>query len=103
MPADTKQPRAALPFDAETGKVFGAAAQNERDAGQRLDVVHDGRAAEEAGDRGEGRLQPRKAFAAFERGQQRGFFAANVCPGASVNHNIEIEARSLNVFSQPSL
>jgi hypothetical protein len=39
------------------------------------------------------RLDPRQAFSAFERSQQRRLFAADISSGAAVDHHVQVEAK----------
>src|SRR4029450_2816374 len=68
-----------------------AAQHDVRHAGDRADVVDDGRARVQAGDRGERWAQPGLATEALERVQQRGFLAADVGAGAAVYHHVQVE------------
>ena len=72
----------------------------ERHAGDRLDVVDDGRAGVEAGDRGERRLEPRLAAAALEGVEQRRLLAADVGAGAGVDGDLEVEAGAEDVLAE---
>jgi hypothetical protein len=77
---------------AERGELGGAAFHDERDAGDRLDVVDDRRARVQAGDRRERRLQPRLPAPSLQRVQQRGFLAALVRACPRVHHHLQPEA-----------
>ena len=69
---------------------FGAAhAQDHRDVHQRLDVVDQRRAAVQALDGRERRLQARVAALALERVEQRGLLAADVGAGAAVHDEVD--------------
>ena len=63
----------------------GAVGDDERQAGEGLDVVNDRRLGKRAGDGGERRLNSRPAAFAFEGFEQSGFFAADVSAGAAVD------------------
>ena len=102
VPAHAEEPCAALTVGTKGGKALGSMAQDEWDAGQRLDVVDDGGAREETGNGGERRLDPGKALATFERGQQRGLFAADVGSGPAMNDYVQVETRSLGCSCQAS-
>src|SRR5436305_909730 len=67
----------------------GPALEDVLDAGQRLDVVDDGRLAEGALDGREGRLDPRPGPLALQRLDQPRLLAADVRPGAAVGVDVE--------------
>src|SRR5262249_2957648 len=62
------------------------------DAGERLDVVDDGRLAEGALDGREGRLDARPGAFALQALDQPGFLAADVRPGPAVHEHIDVVA-----------
>jgi len=61
------------------------------EVGEGLDVVHHGRAAEQALDRGEGRLELRLPALSLEGGEHAGLLAADVGPGAAVDRHVQLE------------
>ena len=69
-------------------------------AGDGLDVVDHRRARVEARDRGERRPQPWLAAPALQRVQQRGLLTADVGARAGVHHQVEVEARTLDVGAE---
>ncbi len=101
--AQREESRASLLGSSDFGELGGALPEDVRNAGKRLDVVHDGRALKEPRDRGEGRLQLGKPLSALEGAQERGLFAADVGARAAVDHDVEIEPASLDVLSEPPL
>ena len=92
--------RAGRLLRAELLEPVGAAADDERHAGQRLDVVDDRRGAVEAGDGGERRLEPRLAAVALERVEQRRLLAADVGAGAGVHDELEVVAGAEDVGAE---
>ena len=91
------------PFDfsvPERGEGVGSLRDDERHARDRLDVVDDGGAGVQPGDRGEGRLQPRLAAMPLQRVEQRGFLAALVGAGPGVHDDVEVEPRTQDVRAQ---
>ena len=77
----------------------GAAAADGRRHSDGLDVG-DGRGTAEEADGGrEGRLQSRLARLAFERFDERGFFAANVGAHAAVDEDVKVIAGSAGVLA----
>src|SRR5690606_9338875 len=77
-----------------------ALANDGRHVAQGLDVVDAGRFAPDADSSREGRLGARVGATAFQRVDQRGFFAANVATGAGVHEQLEIEAAAEDVTAQ---
>ena len=67
------------------------AANDPRDVGEGLDVVDEGRQAEQAALRREGRPRPRHAATAFHRRHQRRFLATDKGPGPDPDRDVEIE------------
>ena len=51
---------------------------------------------------GKGRLVARFAAIAFDRIEQRGFFAADISAGASADFDIEVQARGREYFRRES-
>ena len=99
---DAKQPRAAVFRRAATWRTILRRVRRMMagTATERFHIVDNGRAAVEADNGREGRLDARIAALAFERFHQRGFFAAFVCARAGVSEQVEIEADAENVFAQ---
>src|SRR6266849_3196283 len=89
---DAKHARAAVPRRAAAGVFLAALENNGRNSAERFDVINDRRAAVEADDGREGRLDARIAALAFERFHERGFFSAFVGARPGVNDQVEIEA-----------
>ena len=85
---------------ADACKPCRTAAQNGWGNGDRLDVVHRGRAAIEAGACRERRLQPRHALLALEALEQRSFLAANVGAGAAMDVEVEVPSRAAGVLAE---
>src|SRR5439155_8890355 len=69
----------------------GPAFEDVPDAGERLDVVDDGRLAEGALDSRERRLNPRPGALAFERFNQSRLLAADVRSGPAVRIDVQAE------------
>ncbi len=65
-----------------------------------LDVVHAGRFAPHADGGREGRLGTWVGASAFEGVDQRGFFTADVAPGAGVDEQLEIKTGAQDVLAQ---
>src|SRR6185312_4290995 len=84
--ADLRERRAALEHD-------------ERDVGQRLHVVDHGGPAEQARLHRERRLVARLAAEAFDRIEDRGFFAADVRTGPLAYLDVEPERLAENRFA----
>ena len=99
---DGEQPGAALFRRSQRGEAIRALAQNERNTGQRLDVVHDRWTLEQTRDGRERRLELGKAFSSLDRREQRGLLAADVGAGPAMDHDVQIEAASLNVLAKPA-
>src|SRR6516225_4153664 len=76
-------------------------AQNERDTGQRLHIVDDGRAREETRNGGEGRLDPGKSLPTLERSKEGGLLAADISSGSAVDHDFQVKAGPLDVLAEP--
>ena len=85
---------------AHRGEPLGAVQHDAGHRGDRLDVVHDGRARVEAVRGRERRAQPRLAAVALERVEQRRLLAADVRAGAGVDHDVEVEAAAVDVLAQ---
>src|SRR5947208_4971621 len=100
--ADREKSGSALLGRAQAGEALGTFAQDERNARQGLDVVHDSRALEKARDCGERRFELGKAFPALQRREQGCLFAADISSGATMNDHIQIESAPLDVLAQPA-
>ncbi len=99
MATSTRPVRATLPERAKTFVPLlvlvpralnhsGAAVDERRQVGQRLDVVDDRRLAEQAADGRERRARTRHAAAALDAVDQRGLFAADERPGAHLDDDV---------------
>src|SRR5207237_6130593 len=84
---------------ANSGEPGGAALQDRRRGGDRLDIVDRRRAAIEPDLRRKRRLQPRLTLLAFKALQQPGFLAADVGAGAAVQMDIDVIARAAGVLA----
>src|SRR4029077_14782933 len=80
-----------------------AAADNFRNIDERLDVIYNGRLAEQASLGGERRLVARLAAVALNRIEQRGLFAANVRARASAQLDVKAKALAQDVIAQQSI
>src|SRR5690606_10487884 len=98
--ADLEQLGALVALAPERVEPRRAAAQDRRDDGDGFYVVDRGRAAVEPGAGRERRLEARLALLAFGALDHRGLFAADVGPGAAVDEDVEIEARTGGVLAQ---
>src|ERR1700682_1827701 len=74
--------------------------QDVEDVDQGLDVIDDGGFAEEAGLNGEGGLVARLAALAFDGVEERGLFAADVCPSPAADFDVESETASHDVGAE---
>ena len=84
----------------ESFEPLRAVLDDQRHAGQRLDVLHDSRSAECADDRRERRLHARLAAVALDRLDESGLFAADVSTRATCNRHVEVEVRSEDPFAE---
>ena len=91
---------AACVGNAFIGKGLTAVADDKRDGGESFGVVDGGGLAEQTERSRERGFEARLAFFAFERFEQRGFFAADVCAVAVVGKEFEIEAAAQDVFAK---
>src|SRR5680860_828854 len=71
-----------------------------RHVGQRLDVVDQGRAAVEALDRREWRLEARVAALSLQGIKERGLFATDVSAGATVDDQFEVVPGAEDVLAE---
>ena len=85
---------------AHRGEPLGAVLDDARHRRDRLDVVDDGRAGVEAGDRGERRAQAGLAAATLEALEQRGLLATDVGAGAGVHDDVEVVAGAVDVLAE---
>ncbi len=92
--------RALAGSGAERGERVGAVAEDPRHAGERLDVVDEGRLSAEAAFGGIGRAQRRHAAPAFERLDQRGLLAAHERAGAFADLEAQRERRTEDALAQ---
>src|SRR5206468_822443 len=100
---DAVELRPGVAGDAERLEPLRAVVDDERDAGQGLDVVDDGRAAEDADDGREGRLDARLAAMALDGLDEARLLAADVGPRAAVDGDVEVEAAAENVPAEEAL
>ncbi|CAI8183024.1 MAG: Uncharacterised protein [SAR116 cluster bacterium] len=92
MARNTEQLRPCIIFLAKTGKPVSPASQDGRHNRNGFNVVDGCRAAIEAGPGRERRLQARLSFFAFQRFDQRGFLAANIGAGTTMQIDVEFPA-----------
>src|SRR5580704_15174956 len=76
-----------------------AALENWDEVRERLHVVDDGRHPIESRDRRKGRLEPGLAALTFQRVEQTGLLAADVCAGAAMHGHFEIVTAAANVLA----
>ena len=100
MPGHRKHFRPAVVGLAEIGKALAALAQNVGNAGEGFGVVDGGRLAVEAETGRKRRLVARLPLFAFQRFQQRRFFAANIRAVAVVVKQVKRKAAVQNVVAQ---
>ena len=101
--AKTKEPGAGGVFRAQLGVSRAAFEDDAGNVDQRFHVVDRGGLAEESRLRGERRLVARFAAIAFDRVEERGFFAADIRAGAAANFNVELKAAAQNVVAEESV
>ena len=92
--------RTARTFRTQSGKPRRAIANDRRHAGKTLRVVDRRRLAVQTEVGRERRLEARLALLAFQRLEQRRFFAADIGACADESVKIEIDARALNVLAE---
>ncbi|OPZ97152.1 MAG: hypothetical protein BWY71_01708 [Planctomycetes bacterium ADurb.Bin412] len=90
-------------FGAHGTEPIGAAFDNQGQVGQGLDVVDNGRLAEEALNRRERRPGPGHTAFAFDTVQQGGFFAADKGAGSHFENDVEVVAAVENVMAQQAV
>ena len=98
--ADAEELRPAVLLRANLREPLGAPLDDERHVAERFDVVDRRRAAVEAGDRRERRLEPRLRALALERLDERGLFAGLVRAGAAVHEHVAVEAAAIDVLAE---
>src|SRR5579883_2255991 len=100
MTRDADQTCAAVFGCTELGVPGAAVAEDHRNGRKCLAVVENGGRLKRANDSREGRFQSRHTALAFERFEQRGFFAAFVGARTGVRVKIEIPARAEDVLAE---
>src|SRR5690606_37574271 len=90
VPGEGEEAVAGGLLGAHRGVPVDPAAEDAGHGGDGLDVVHDGRAGVEPGDRRERRLEARLAAPALERVEQRRLLTADVGAGAGVDGDLEV-------------
>src|SRR4051794_17083056 len=78
----------------------GAAIKDLLHAGHRLDVVHDRRFAEQTFNGRKWRLDPRPGPFPLETFDQTGFFTADICRGAAMKNDVQVESLSLDILAK---
>lgn len=94
MAGDAEQFGTAGIRNAFVGKRLTAVADDKRYGSKGFGIVDGGRFAVQTERGGERRFEARLAFFAFQRFEQCGFFAANVCAVAVVGEEFEFEVRT---------
>src|SRR5262245_21142695 len=102
MSADAVQLRAAVLLRPEVCIPVGAVPEDERDVGQRLDVVDRRRAAVETHGRGKRRLVAGLRALALERLEERRLFTGFVRARAPMNVDVAVESGSEDVPAEES-
>src|SRR5207248_3656612 len=97
---DAEELRPGALLRADRAEPVRAAQHDVRHAGERLDVVDDGRAAEEPVGGRKGRLDARVAALALERLDEARLLAADVGAGAAVDPDLEVEAGAEEVLDE---
>ena len=100
MARQAEELRAGRALGPGPGERLAAAGHDERHVGQRLDVVDDGRLAEQPDLDRERRLVARLAALALDRLEERRLLAADVGAGAAPELDIEGEARAQDVVAE---
>ena len=103
LAAEREYLRALRLFRTHRGEPFRPLEDDLRDVGERLDVVDDGRLAEQTLHGGERRTRTRLASVALDRGQQRRFLAANKRACAQTKLDVEVEAGGKYVLTQQAV
>src|SRR5437879_4775404 len=97
---DRVEPAATLGLGPERGEPLRAPRDDVGQAGERLDIVDDGRLAEGPLDGGEGWLDLGPALLALERRDEPRLLAADVGARPAVHDDLEVEARALDVLAE---
>mmetsp|Transcript_3204 Transcript_3204/g.6113 ORF Transcript_3204/g.6113 Transcript_3204/m.6113 type:complete len:562 (+) Transcript_3204:1383-3068(+) len=97
---DAEQLRPAVVLAPEAGEPLRPAPQDRGRHGDGLDVGDDGGAAVEPDVGREGGLQAGLAGLALQALDQPGLLAADVCPGAPADHDVELVAGAAGVVAQ---
>src|SRR5262245_14030016 len=100
VPGDAEDLGPGALLGADRGVPVRPALDDGRERGQGLHVVDQRRAAVEAGDGREGRLEPGLAALALQALQHAGLLAADVGPGAPVDGDVEVEAGAEDVAAE---
>ena len=103
VPRNTKQTIPGRICRADAGIRRAATQNNFRHIDQRLDVVHNGRLAEQSALRRKRRLVARFAAVAFDGIEQRGLLAANVRTGSAPDFNVERKPVAQNIVTKKVL
>src|SRR3989454_3189890 len=103
VPRDAEELRPGALLRADRAEPVRAAQHDVRHAGERLDVVDDGRAAEEPVDGRKGRLDARVGALALERLDEARLLAADVGARAAVYPHLEVEAGAEDVPPEETL
>src|SRR5262249_7852194 len=97
---DAVELRPGALFRPDAAEPVGSAQHDPRHAGERLDVVDDRRAAEDAVHGRDRRLDARVGAFPLERLDEPRLLAADVRAGATVHPHVEVEARAENVLPE---
>src|SRR5690606_3905935 len=81
-------------------KPLDPAFEDMRNAAERLHVIHDGRPAKGAFDRGEWGLDPRPTALAFEAFDQAGLLATDIGAGSAVDVTVDGIRAAEDVFAE---
>ena len=100
MAADLEQLGSGIALAPEAAEPAGTPPQDGRDHRDAFHIVHRGRAAVKPSTCRKRWLEARLAFLAFQAFDHRGFFTADVCPGAAVYEYVEIVTRSGGVLAE---
>ena len=93
----------ARPAETERLVRLGAVGDDVRHGGQRQDVVHDRRLAEQSFDRGERRLRADLPALALEALEHRGLFATDVGARAHPDLQVEAQVRAKDAGAEPAI
>ena len=100
---EAEQPRAGRLLGADPGEGLAAAEHDVQHVDQALDVVDDGRLAEQADVHRERRLVARLAAEALDRVEQRRLLAADVGAGALAQLDVEREPGAQHVLAEQAV